>query len=468
MTSPRGRVPAIEPDVLVRQIGVLGADLRQLAPPLAEQARACAAAGGWGAVRHVALVGAGDSHHAACAAEFAFERLARVACEASSTGQFVAYGAPALDFRSAPVLVVAASASGRTPSVVEAIRQARAHGALTIAVSCRRDSPAAESAAGVVAAELRGLERSPGIRTFQATLLSLLTIAIALGEAGSVLDGEVAAALRAELAELGDAIDTTAAGLAERCRDVAAEIANARVVAVLGSGPSLGTARFAAAKLIESAGIPAIAQDLEEWWHVERHALPEDMPVFVLAPPGRSHVCATDVAAAARSLGRRVFAVADAADRELREHSDLFLPVVGMTREELSPLLYHVFASYVASFVAELSGRRPFDRVPPDGPTRLDEVRRSSAGGAAADEALLAAVVDIVTRGAHSAQPVPVGPDEALAELGYDSLDLVRLTLTLEEAFSCTFPADLLQSETFRNARTIAAALAAVRNGEAR
>ena len=64
--------------------------------------------------------------------------------------------------------------------------------------------------------------------------------------------------------------------------------ADSPVLVMTGSGPSYGTALFAAAKMTETAGVFAAGQDLEEWCHVERLAYPDAMPVFVIAPPGRS------------------------------------------------------------------------------------------------------------------------------------------------------------------------------------
>ena len=71
--------------------------------------------------------------------------------------------------------------------------------------------------------------------------------------------------------------------------DLAEVIADAPVMIMVGSGPSYGTALFSAAKIIEASGVFAVGQDLEEWSHVERYAYPDDMPIFVIAPPGRSH-----------------------------------------------------------------------------------------------------------------------------------------------------------------------------------
>jgi len=107
---------------------------------------------------------------------------------------------------------------------------------------------------------------------------------------------------------------------------------------------------------------------LEEWCHVESLAYPDEMPVFVISPPGRSHWRAAEVAAIACRQGRRVIAVTDAADTEVTAHASAHLPVAGHVREEFSPLLYHVFAGYLASYVAERLRRLPFQTVRPPQP----------------------------------------------------------------------------------------------------
>lgn len=143
-------------------------------------------------------------------------------------------------------------------------------------------------------------------------------------------------------------------------------IADTPTMVMVGSGPSYGTALFSAAKVIEAAGILAMGQDLEEWWHVERFAYPVDMPVFVIAPPGRSYWRAGDLAATARALGRRVIAVTHKDDTEVTRHAHSVLPVQGEAREEFSPLLYPLFASDVASYLAARLGRSLFQGDRPE------------------------------------------------------------------------------------------------------
>ena len=205
--------------------------------------------------------------------------------------------------------------------------------------------------------ELTALEPSPGIRTYQATLLGLLVLAARLG----ARRGRGGHGGLLEFAPLADQIEATVHGVRGRCLAVAHAIAPAQVLTFLGSGPALGTAMFSAAKMIEATGIASLVPDLGEWWHVERRARPADMPVFVIAPPGRSLERAVRVTMAASRLGRRVIAVADSRDTDITEYAHAVLPVRGSLPEEFSPLLYHVFAGYLASFTAQELGRAPFD-----------------------------------------------------------------------------------------------------------
>jgi len=366
-------VAPVAPDVMVRQVDRLGSDLRALAAPVTEQVRSALGAGpAWPAARAVYLTGAGDSYHASLAAAMAFETIAGVACHPASARSFADYAAPALPLRPGPGIVVAASASGRTPQAIAALAAARAQGIATMAVTCHGDTPLTDEADTSIVVELAGLERSPGIRTFQATLLALLTTAVEL--AGLRLTGAVGGpAEDAGIGRLADHVERTAQASKEACRWIAELTAAAPTTILLGGGPSLGVARFGAAKLVEAAGVPALAQDLDEWWHVERRALPADMPVFVIAPPGRSSGRCRQVAAAARRLGRQVIAVADGRDADIARHAHAVLPVQASVREELSPVLYHVFAGYLAAFTAQRRGRQAFDGDPPGLPGTLEQ-----------------------------------------------------------------------------------------------
>jgi glucosamine--fructose-6-phosphate aminotransferase (isomerizing) len=356
----------IRPEVMVRQVEMLAGDLRQQTEPVGERIRELVARQEWGSAGPVYLTGDGDSYHAACAAEMAFESLAGVTCEPLSALRFLEYAAPWMPSSPRRPLVIAISASGNTQRVVQAVEAARQQGALTVALTGAPGGAVTQAADQALVIELPRSEPSPGIRTYQASLLGLLEAAIGLGEARGQCPRPVARALRQDLAALPDMVEATASAIRERCREVAGLAAGSPVMVSVGSGPSYGTALFSAAKITEAAGVFAAGQDLEEWCHVESLAYPDDMPVFVIAPPGRSYWRAVGLAAAARRQGRLVMAVTPDGDTEVTEHATAHLPVRGQVREEFSPLLYHIFAGYVASYLAERLQRLPFqaDRPP--------------------------------------------------------------------------------------------------------
>jgi glucosamine--fructose-6-phosphate aminotransferase (isomerizing) len=347
---------------MLDQVGALAGDLRALVGPVVVQVQALLSEPSWAGVSRLYLIGNGDSHHAALAAELAMESLADLPCEPLSALRFLRYGAPWGRKTAVPegTAVIGISASGGNQLVIQALGQAGEHGARTVAITTTPHSPITHAADHVLTLPLLGARPSPGIRTYQANLLGLLLIAIGLGRLRGRYTPEQAADLCQEVLAVAEAIDTTTATIRERCEHLAARVADAPVMIMMGSGPGYGTALFAAAKVIEASGVFAAGQDLEEWDHVEVLAYPRDMPTFVIAAPGRSRDRALAVATRARAFGRTVIVVADAADRDLADAADVVLPVYGAVREEFSPLLYHLFAGYLACFVAQRLNRLPF------------------------------------------------------------------------------------------------------------
>jgi len=355
----------IDPAVMFTQAAQLSHDLTRLTGPVTEQITGLLPPGGWTSVDRVYLSGDGDSYHAACAVQWAFTSLAGIDCHAISAQHLLSYP-PNLSTRGPErrALVIGISASGTTKRVQQLLTQARERGALTVAVTGRPGSPVTQEAEHSLIVELTQNQPSPGIRTYQASLLGLLLIAVHLSSHRS--GGPVAAPklLRAEILALADRIEATSHAAAQHCPALVKTIAHAPAMTLLGSGPSHGTALFAAAKIIEAASIFAVGQDLEEWSHVERFARPYTMPLFLIAPPGPTHPRAVQVARHARSLGRYVIAVTTADDDDLTMHAHTVLPVHGHPREEFSPLLYGLFAAHLAGGLAQHLKRQPFQDTP--------------------------------------------------------------------------------------------------------
>jgi glucosamine--fructose-6-phosphate aminotransferase (isomerizing) len=318
----------------------------------------------------VVLTGNGDSYHAGHAADLAFKNLAGITCEPQCAQRFLDYGAEWLP-RSFPYssLVVGVSASGRTQRVVQCLARARQFQALTIALTGTSGSPVTAAAERQIVVQLPDMGPSPGLRTYNANLIGLYLLAIRIGEIKDRYHQQEANIMRQELASLATVMTATIEAVEAPARAAAAALCDTPVMAFVGSGPSYGTALFCAAKAVEAAGVMAFGQDLEEWWHVERFAYPLNMPLFIIAPPGRSHGRAAELARLGKRLGRRVVAVVRSGDEEIAQHADWILPVAGEVREEFSPLVYHIGGALYASFLAEQLGRMPFQTDNPGRPT---------------------------------------------------------------------------------------------------
>ncbi len=309
----------------------------------------------------VYVAGSGDSYHAALAAEFAFESIGHTPCEPSNGMTFATYIADTMPtpFPNDP-LVIGISASGGSSRTVQVLQAGRDNNANTLALTGTPGSPVTQVAANNAVVSIPDRGPSPGIRSYQASLLGLLLLAIRFGEIKGHYHQEEANKMRADMGALADPIQATIDNSGEVATQLAEAWKDSPMQMYLGSGPSYGTAMFSAAKVVEAAGVFAVAQDLEEWAHVERFCYPNDMPIYIVAPPGRSHWRAVEVAQSAKSLGHRLAAVIHEDDNEIAPLADFVFPVPGDIPEAFSPLVYHVPSNLFAAALADALGRKAF------------------------------------------------------------------------------------------------------------
>ena len=314
-------------------------------------------------VRKLYVLGNGDSYHAAVAARFAFLSRTGLEYHAVPAMKFLGYEIDHLrDDRPGTTMVVGISASGRSRRVIQSLERVRANapGAVVIAMTGDPRSPLAGITDTVVDLSIPDLGRTPGIRTYAATLFGLTAFCLRFGEIEGRYSARETDATRAALTLLAEGVATTvrdAVATAESC----AAWSHAPFATVVGSGPHLGTALFSAAKLVEIAGIHTSAQDLEEWMHVERFAYPTDTPVMIIAPGGRAFSHARKTCRAARRLGHRIVVLTDRTeDTALLDAADALCPVSGEIEACFQYLLYYIPAVAIAAALGSAIGRGMF------------------------------------------------------------------------------------------------------------
>ncbi|MDQ6833661.1 MAG: SIS domain-containing protein [Chloroflexota bacterium] len=317
-------------------------------------------------IKEIFITGCGDSHNAGVAAEMAFETLAGIPTHPLPAMQFSRYAIRTLprDFPRSP-LVVGISTSGEVSRTIEALTLARQQGALTVALTGNSESRAARAAEKVLAVSTESYGRSPGVRTYAMSLLSLYLLAIRLGEVGARYTQAEADDLRAELLGMADVIEATIAASAQAARAIGAEMGAEPNFVFVGSGPNYATALFGAAKMVEAAGKQVIGQEMEEWAHLQYFSKEAETPTILIAPPGESHDRAAELAQIMRHLGRRIIAVVAEDDHDIAPLADAILPIRGAVREMFSPLVSCVSVELLAAVVSHASGEPYFRQTTP-------------------------------------------------------------------------------------------------------
>ncbi|MDX1418226.1 MAG: SIS domain-containing protein [Candidatus Promineifilaceae bacterium] len=316
----------------------------------------------------VYITGCGDSYHAALNAELAFEQFAGLPCEPQAAMQFSRYTTPFLTNNSDFIdLVIGVSVSGKVSRTIEAIELAKQAGILTVAVTGDQTAPLGRLVERVLDPQVPSLPPQqkgqiyPGARSYVASQLSLFLIAIHLGHQRGHLDAIVANKLRQELVEMADLMEQTIALCAAPAKEAAIAWRTAMNFVFCGSGPNLGTAAFSAAKMLEASGDEAIAQDMEEWAHLQYFAREEGTPTILISAAQRDADRTLEIATAATKIGRQVGFVAPESSKLAHSaDKDFLFPLAGNTREAFSPLVACLPGLLFASYRTDLIGERYF------------------------------------------------------------------------------------------------------------
>ncbi len=289
------------------------------------------------------LAGCGDSHYAGLGTRLAFERWSGIPTQAVESLELSRYE---LELAPAGSWAICVSNSGRVVRTVEAAAEARRRGLRAIAVTFAPESRLAQTADVTLAFRYDDPGFGPGTISYIASLGALYALAVRAAElAGRTVEPDFQAAATAETFELS-------APVAEK---LAHALPDGATIDLLGGGPSLATAFFGRAKLIESAHSPGGAHELEEWAHEEFFCTAPGVTTIVVAPPGASDDRAVEQIEAARKVGAATVAVCPAG-APAAAAADVVLPVAAGTPEELTPLTYCVPLELLAYHYASTRG----------------------------------------------------------------------------------------------------------------
>jgi glucosamine--fructose-6-phosphate aminotransferase (isomerizing) len=331
-------------DLLIQDIQRLPDLLEQMTPNLRRQAAEIAASISPRPPR-VYLVGCGDSLNVGMAARFAWERLLRLPVEAVPAQTFARHLV-----ESAPpgALVVAFSQSGKVSRVIEALRVGGARGLQTLAVCGRTGSPLAlEPADQHWVFNFPKLGFVPGTTSYLTGIALYLELACALTP-----DTAQAGELQAAIDYLPEVIRAALPALQQTAQRGAADISRQHPLLLLGAGPQLASAHYAARKFFEISQVIAMAQETEEYAHDEYSVVDAQVPALIFAPPDRSYSRSREIAGWLRRLGLPLSAAASPACAADFEALGALVYPVPETHPDLAPLLYALPAQLLNYYTA--------------------------------------------------------------------------------------------------------------------
>jgi glucosamine--fructose-6-phosphate aminotransferase (isomerizing) len=306
---------------------------------LGQAARALARA------RRVLLVACGTSWHAALIGKYMLEDMARLPVEVDYGSEF-RYRQPVLDEHT---LFVGVSQSGETADTIAAAREAKQHGATTVAISNVMDSTLARESDGVFYRHAGPEIGVAASKTFTTQLVSLYLLGLALGRQQGTLSEARGKKLAQDLLQMPRLME----GVLEQeesIAELAREFATKRDFLFLGRGLAFPIALEGALKLKELSYIHAEGYAGGEMKHGPIALIDQQMPVVILAPRSRVHDKIVSNLEEIKARDGIIIAIGTEGDETLKQHAqhvlyvpdvpDLLQPLVLVLPLQL--LAYHI------------------------------------------------------------------------------------------------------------------------------
>jgi glucosamine--fructose-6-phosphate aminotransferase (isomerizing) len=265
-------------------------------------------------------------------------------------------------------VAVGVSNSGNSSRTRETMILARARGTPTIGVTGSREGPLASLVDLVIHRPVGRPERvAPGHRRVLlnmaehlASLYVLYALGLTLGEARGSLPRVEAEAWRDRIQVALRAVPAAARAIEPVVADLARALAGLDTIWCIGAGPGRGTADYAAAKFHEQYPLNGVAQDLEEWAHLQYFLTLSwgvRSVVLVHAPAGNALERAEEITEGIAGAGGRAVVITTPGQGQFRKalaRIDVPPPV----DELLTPILFHLPAQLLVLHLAERAGIR--------------------------------------------------------------------------------------------------------------
>ena len=303
-----------------------------------------------GKVARMTFVACGTSWHAGLAGKFYVENLVGMPVDVDYASEFryrSTRGGP-------DHLVVCITQSGETADTLGALRDAKAAGSPGIAVCNVPESSAMREADATLLTQAGPEIGVASTKAFTTQLVALYMLALDIGLRRGVLTHADVESRIVPLRRLRYAMEG-ALRHADAIQEVARRYADAGDFLFLGRGVNYPIALEGALKLKEISYIHAEGYPAGEMKHGPIALIDSNLPVVVVATPGRVYDKVLSNIEEVRARGGKVLAVCAEGDRRVAALADELLEVPEVD-EDLSPIVNVVPLQLLAYFIAEQRG----------------------------------------------------------------------------------------------------------------
>lgn len=326
-----------------------------------------------GKIDRIILVGCGDSYMLGIPAVYAFESWSKIPAEAIEAAELSLYRRHVIDDRT---LVILISSSGKSIRVIDAGEAAEKNGAKILALVNQVPSPLADSADEAIQTQAGATNAYPS-KTTTTAMAILFTLALHLAENLHTLTPEIISSLKSELFDQIPRVMNKVLQTENEMKGLAEKYASASIYSFIGSGPNMGTALLAAAKMGETSQSLSRATNLEEFSHLHGYTIQENEPIFMIDGPGEIGERGRLMAEVILANGGKVIVVGMGESRERwGELAETYIEVP-MHTEMFGPLVNWLPLQMFAYYIGISKGRNP------DKPARFgtEDVQKIIYGG---------------------------------------------------------------------------------------
>lgn len=311
-------------------------------------------------IQRIILTGCGDSFAAGLFLKKTFEKLTRLPVEVVSALDLSRhYDESQLGFAPLNPLVITVSNSGTGARVGEVAQRVLKHGGFVLAITGNDKSILGKNSSALLKLDIPQLPPAPGVSTYLVSILSLLLVAIRIGEVRGRYTMDYANSLRGEISTQLDSFVKSLDTIDKQAFEIAKKWKDNEAWDFVGSGSDYATAWYGMAKIMEATGKFSMHINSEEFNHLNffmrnTHSL---NTVFFVSQTDTGYSRTVETIEYSIKLERPTLVITD--DEKLVNKFPLSILISKSKFEEIPNIFQFVPIALIAGYVMEMIGEKP-------------------------------------------------------------------------------------------------------------